>query len=523
MRVRVPPPAVEVQAPTQVLSPPNMPLEPVSLGMGELARRRRVSMQLEQEIQARGVAQAIAFIDPSPDAGAAAATLSAAAATRLDDIDDLAACFVKDERSITASLAKAAAASSDSASLGMRRGRGAPRSTLLNYDAAPVVRRFPKLGVLLGDVHNDGLERLASHSRVRYVASSLALSLVRPVSVASASIARNTTTWGIDKLEIPKLWAAGLRGDGIRVGHLDTGVDGTHPALRNAIGGFMFVDMDGFAVPGRPATDTEDHGTHTAGTICGRPVGGRAIGVAPAAKLFSATVIERGNVVARILTGLDWAASQGIKVLSMSLGLRGFRDDFRELMSTIRGLGILPVIAVGNEGPGTSRSPGNYDIVMSVGACDSAVQVPDFSSSEMFARPLDPIVPDIVAPGVDVISAKPGGGFQSMDGSSMATPHIAGLAALLWQAMPTATVAQIENAIYGSCSLATMPRDRANRGLPNAPRAFQLLTGAPLSASTGRPARPARARKLAKKAKKAAGRVVRRSPAKVARRKRRAA
>ena len=107
----------------------------------------------------------------------------------------------------------------------------------------------------------------------------------------------------------------------------------------------------------------------------------------------------------------------------------------------------------------------------------------------------------LVAPGVDVISAAPGGGFQSMDGSSMATPHIAGLAALLWQAMPTATVAQIENAIYGSCSIGTMSRDRANRGLPNAVKAFQLLTGTPLPTSAPKPARPGRARKPAKKAK----------------------
>ena len=96
--------------------------------------------------------------------------------------------------------------------------------------------------------------------------------------------------------------------------------------------------------------------------------------------------------------------------------------------------------------------------------------------------------------------------------------------ALLWQAMPTATVAQIENAIYGSCSIGTMPRDRANRGLPNAVKAFQLLTGTPLPTSAPKPARPGRARKPAKKAKlKTARRTVRSTTRKVARRKRRAA
>ena len=95
----------------------------------------------------------------------------------------------------------------------------------------------------------------------------------------------------------------------------------------------------------------------------------------------------------------------------------------------LRARGILPVFAVGNEGPGTSRSPGNYSEALSVGASDEDDLVADFSSSQQFRRPGDPRVPDIVAPGVGVISTVPGGGFAEKDGSSMATPHIAGLAA----------------------------------------------------------------------------------------------
>src|SRR5205814_7481129 len=102
--------------------------------------------------------------------------------------------------------------------------------------------------------------------------------------------------------------------------------------------------------------------------------------------------------------------------------------------------GVLPVFAIGNEGPGTSRSPGNYTETLSVGAVDRHMRVPAFSSSIHFNRDLDPDQPDLVAPGVGVISARPGGGYMAMDGTSMATPHVTGVAALLWEAKPEATV-----------------------------------------------------------------------------------
>ena len=145
--------------------------------------------------------------------------------------------------------------------------------------------------------------------------------------------------------------------------------------------------------------------------------------------MSSAIVIEGGEVVARVLGGMDWALSQGAQVLSMSLGFRGWWEDFIPIIQILRSQNVLPIIAVGNENAGTSRSPGNYPDVLSVGAHDKNRTVAPFSSSQRFKRDNEPIVPDLVAPGVDVISARPGGGYQSMDGSSMATPHVAGLAA----------------------------------------------------------------------------------------------
>jgi subtilisin family serine protease len=134
------------------------------------------------------------------------------------------------------------------------------------------------------------------------------------------------------------------------------------------------------------------------------------------------------------------------------------------------------VFAVGNEGPGTSRFPGNYHNVLSIGACDRNDQVADFSGSQRFLKPADRMVPDLVAPGVDIISCVPNGGFARMSGSSMATPHIAGLAALLFSAEPAATADDVEAAIEQSCVLpADMNPTRGNRGIPDAARALAAL------------------------------------------------
>ncbi len=198
------------------------------------------------------------------------------------------------------------------------------------------------------------------------------------------------------------------------------------------------------------------------------------------------------------LLGMDWVVGLGARVLSMSLGLRGYQEDFLPVTRALRARGVLPVFAVGNEGPGTSRSPGNYTEALSVGASNADDEVADFSSSQRFTRPDDPIVPNLVCPGVDVISSVPGGGYMKMSGTSMATPHIAGLAALLFQAKPTATVDEVEAAIFASCVLpSSMSAERANRGVPNGPRALQaLLSGtADAAARAAGGAKPKRKKK----------------------------
>jgi subtilisin family serine protease len=340
---------------------------------------------------------------------------------------------------------------------------------------SPNVYFYSNLGLMIGSVSRAGLAALRKEPTVEKVTEAPEFRLIKPVQVSAAQPTAGYT-WGLKAIGIDRLHSDGLTGRGVLVGHLDTGVDGSHPALAGVIGKYAEFDSLGIQVTGAQPKDSGEHGTHTACTIAGQAIKGIHIGVAPGAKLASAMVIEGGKVTARVLGGMNWVVGQGARVLSMSLGFPGYAEDFAVIVQTLRERGVLPVIAVGNDGPGRSRYPGNYSEAVSVGAMDESFSVPDFSSSQRFARSIEPFVPDLVAPGVDVISGVPGGGYIMMSGSSMATPHIAGLAALLMEAKPNKTIEEIEAAIFQSCQLKPwMLKTRVNRGLPNAQKALALL------------------------------------------------
>lgn len=366
--------------------------------------------------------------------------------------------------------------------------RGASRQgadvTSSTAQPAPTVKVYPLLGLAIGTVAKFDVERLRADNRVNKIEIAPELSLIRPVA-ATAAKRPTTTTWGIERLNVPAAWAAGFTGAGVIVGHLDTGFDASHPALNGALHSFAEFDRTGEIIPGAPPRDSDEHGTHTAGTIAGRPTGRGRIGVAPGCTVASAMVIEGGDVINRILGGLEWIVSQGATVLSMSLGLRGYTPAFQSVINALLANDVLPVIAVGNEYANSSRSPGNYANVLSVGAMGADERVADFSGSQRFSRVLDPLVPDLVAPGVAVLSCVPGQKYAELDGSSMATPHIAGLAAILRQAAPTASATDVAAVIQASCVRpGSMSEDRANRGVPDVMKALAgLKVVVPLAAA----------------------------------------
>ena len=426
-----------------------------------------MATNLESELKAAGTANVIVVMKTTATRGRGAS----ASATKVDPAELKKHFVPTDDTGLGAVLE--AMKTSKTMAMSARSGNAK------THRRPPAMRVFHNLGIVYGTVDQKGYDGLkADKTRVLKVLSAPEISLIRPVSSQASAAATPGRTWGITRLNAPALWDRGFTGSGILVGHLDTGVDGKHPVLKSALAAFAEFDQLGTRIDHdvSDAFDSDEHGTHTAGTIAGRKVGTTEVGVAPDATLASAVVIEGGEVIARILGGMDWAIEMNVRILSMSLGLRGFVNDFLPVTQIIRDRGILPVFAVGNEGPGTSRSPGNYAEALSVGASDQNNLVADFSSSRRFLRTDDPRVPDLVGPGVDTFSALPGGGFGIMSGTSMATPHIAGLAALLFSAHPEKTAEEIETAIFKSCKRPTgVPASRANRGIPDAVRALAAL------------------------------------------------
>jgi subtilisin family serine protease len=345
---------------------------------------------------------------------------------------------------------------------------------------APRLTFYPRLGLAVGYVWPDNLSVLENNdhfaSMMRVEAEGP--SLVRPIA-RTPTQSPPRPNWGVRRVGADVLWAQGITGDGILIGHLDTGLEAKHQALRHRVAAFAEFDLAGTRKRDAEPNDSDPfgHGTHTAGIMVGDVASKGRFGVAPDAKLVSALVIEGGDVLSRVLGGLDWMLGQGIRVLNMSLGLPGYRAAFTGAVEALEEAGVLCVAAIGNDGPGTSRSPGDYRSVLSVGAIDQADAVVDFSASATTAHDPPPYgVPMLVAPGVRIQSCVRNGGYAEDSGTSMAAPHVAGLAALLWQGAPTATATDIAEAILASCTLAPgMTPDRAGRGVPDARLALATL------------------------------------------------
>jgi subtilisin len=340
------------------------------------------------------------------------------------------------------------------------------------------MRYFPNLGIIYGSLTQEGLGALQDHSAVDKIHHALEeLSLIQPepggknIKPPAAEM-----IWGIKRMHAKDIWEKGYTGRDILVAHLDTGVDSEHPALKGAISDHIVVSLDGEGTePQNPYLDSADHGTHTAGVIAGRRDANEPIiGMAPDARLACATVINEGKAVLRVLTGMDWAVGSGARILNMSLGFKGWNGSFEDIMRNLRANNVLPVVAIGNGGTNKSRSPGNYTTALSVGAVDQNDEVAYFSGNP---RPgAQGAGPLLCAPGINITSAYSGGGYQEETGTSVATPHIAGLAALLFDAKPKASIDQVQEAIVASCEKGEgVDQSRIGAGIPNGKKVLSIL------------------------------------------------
>ncbi|MGY0018295.1 S8 family peptidase [Streptomyces sp. YJ-C3] len=266
----------------------------------------------------------------------------------------------------------------------------------------------------------------------------------------------------VPQIGAPTAWAAGYDGKGVKIAVLDTGVDATHPDLKDQV-----LEARNFTTAA-DATDHFGHGTHVASIAAGTGAksGGTYKGVAPGAKLISGKVLDDDGFGddSGILAGMEWAAAQGADVVNLSLG-GGDTPEIDPLEAEVNKLseqkGILFAIAAGNAGPQSIGSPGSADAALTVGAVDDKDKLADFSSTG--PRVGDgAIKPDVTAPGVDITAAAAPGsviakevgekpaGYLTISGTSMATPHVAGAAAILKQEHPDWTYQELKSALVGS-------------------------------------------------------------------------
>jgi len=263
----------------------------------------------------------------------------------------------------------------------------------------------------------------------------------------------------VPQIGAPEAWAAGYDGAGVTVAVLDTGVDATHPDLAGQV-----VDTQSF-VPGEDTTDVNGHGTHVASTIVGTGAasGGDYKGVAPAAHLIMGKVLGGSEGYGQdswVMAGMQWAAQSGAPVVSMSLGDTMPSDGSDPMALAVDSLsaqyGTLFVIAAGNAGPETISTPGAAASALTVGAVDKQDNLAWFSSTGPLTGTAA-LKPDIVAPGVDITAARSqqmtdggSGLYRTISGTSMATPHVAGSAAILSQEHPGWTGEQLKEQLMSS-------------------------------------------------------------------------
>jgi subtilisin family serine protease len=298
------------------------------------------------------------------------------------------------------------------------------------------------------------------------------------------------------ELDIPELWET-TKGSGINIAVLDTGVYAEHPALDGRVADFIVVDPLGRRITSDPAYDCGAHGTHVCGTIAGGKTShGVSIGVAPEANLYVAGVMIGDATLRTLMEGVSWAVEKGVDIINMSLGFSYYEPLFDEIFRILLDqFGILPVVAIGNENHGSSCSPGNTANAFSVGAIEKMkggkCDVAFFSGGVSLVFPGDDqnmIVtkPDVVAPGAQIFSCippekRPDGIFEFtyMNGTSMATPHVAGAAALLMAAKPETPVGDIISALKETAKHPggdrLRPDNRWGYGLIQPMRALQSL------------------------------------------------
>jgi subtilisin family serine protease len=285
----------------------------------------------------------------------------------------------------------------------------------LSEAGGKVTRSFNIVPSVAAELPASAIERLRADPRV------VAVEQDHRVQLLDAEL---DNAWGVKRI------GAGLvhpdnEGAGVKVAVIDTGIDYTHPDLdANYVGGYDFVNGDSDPM------DDQGHGTMVSGVIAAEDNGSGVVGVAPQARLYVLKVLgsDGSGWESDVIAGVDWARTHGMQVVNMSLGSSSASYAFQTAISNAYNAGLVLVAAAGNSGncagSGDNVSyPARFSQVIAVAATDSSDVRPCFSSTGTTV--------EIAAPGVSTTMTSRGGGYASASGTSFASPHVAGTAALV--------------------------------------------------------------------------------------------
>lgn len=246
-----------------------------------------------------------------------------------------------------------------------------------------------------------------------------------------------TVPYGIPQIKADAVQSSGVKGSGVKVAVLDTGIDASHEDL-NVAGGASFISSEP-----NPFIDGDSHGTHVAGTVAALNNSTGVLGAAPDVSLYAVKVLDSSGsgTYSGIAQGIEWAVDNGMDVINMSLGGSQGSTALQQAVDQAYNKGVVVVAAAGNSGTKGKRNtigyPAKYSSVIAVGAVDAANSRASFSSvgSEL----------EVMAPGVSILSTVPGNKYASFNGTSMASPHVAGAAALILSKYPNMSNIEVRN------------------------------------------------------------------------------
>lgn len=295
-----------------------------------------------------------------------------------------------------------------------------------------VIRRIHTIiNAVTADIPNEAMDIIKRDSNVEYIEIDEKVFAHVPIATCQEiKILKQITPWGINRVGSRLVNAAGNTGQGVKVAILDTGIDMEHEDLsKNVKGGYNLVDNND------DASDLNGHGSHVAGIIAALDNDIGVVGVAPDAHIYSVKVLDYAATgsASDMVAGIQWAVENKMQIINMSLGSDNDSISFRRSVEKAYNSGILVVSAAGNSGNimGTGNSmdyPAKYPETVSVGATDINDKRARFSST-------GPSL-ELSAPGVDIPSTLPGNKYGTLSGTSMASPYVAGVAALIMKANP---------------------------------------------------------------------------------------